>query len=112
MFHNPKCSKCRKTLELLKQKDIHPHLIEYLKEGIDKSYMENIITLSGQSPDSFLRQKQQEFAPYEKKFSNTPEAIAQILAECPILLQRPVVIKHKQVVIARPPELVCSLWDK
>lgn len=106
IYYNPKCSKCRQTLELLKQNEIEPKVIEYLKIGIDEKQMEEIITQSGAAPETFLRKKETEFSDFHNSDISSPSSVAKTLSKCPKLLERPVVINGERVVIARPPELV------
>ena len=109
IFHNPRCSKSRKALEILRDNNIEPDIIEYLKKGLDENKVEDMILKSKQKPKEFLRIKEKEFSNYKKESLETAKSVAKILAECPKLLERPIVIKNKQVIIARPPELIETL---
>jgi arsenate reductase len=86
IYHNPRCSKSRQALGLLKENGEEPDVIEYLLRVKEDEYSE-----LGLSPD-------------------TPaEDILTAIALNPILLERPIIVKGRRAVIARPPELVEDL---
>jgi arsenate reductase len=109
IYHNPRCSKSRQALDILRSHKIEPLVIEYLVDGLDAKTVEALIIGSGVPPDAFLRKKEKDFAEYRDTRIDTAKSVAKILAECPKLLERPVVVLGKKVIIARPPELVKEL---
>lgn len=109
IYHNPKCSKSRKALELLRDKGIEPEVVEYLKVGLSTLSTADFIAKSQNRPEDFLRKKEPEFADYRDRDLESANSVAEILQECPKLLERPVVLNASQVIIARPPELVADL---
>ncbi|MCA9506862.1 MAG: hypothetical protein KC505_00390 [Myxococcales bacterium] len=109
IFHNPRCSKSRQALAILQEKKLEPQIIEYLKVGIDKKEMEQIIINSSLAPDTFIRKKEKEFEDFCTTEKFTAKSVAQILHDCPKLLERPLLLIDKKVIIARPPELINTM---
>lgn len=110
IWHNPRCSKSRETLELLRSKGVEPVIREYLKDPPTKAEVEKLIDLADSDPGVFLRDGEPEFKSLKKKKPDLSKAeIVRAIAECPILLQRPVVVVGKRAAIGRPPEAVLPL---
>ena len=55
IFHNPRCSKSRKTLEILLEKGIQTEVIQYLKTPPDHKTLENILKMLNIKPIDFIR---------------------------------------------------------
>jgi len=112
IYHNPNCSKSRKTLEILKSKGSEIKIVEYLKKPPNKSELEEILMKLDIVPKDLIRFKDQEARElgifYENKFSLND--CVSILAENPKLIERPIVISDKGAVLGRPPENVLSLF--
>lgn len=110
IWHNPRCSKSRETLELLRSKGVEPVIREYLKNPPSKAEVEKLIDLADIDPTAFLRDGEPQFKSLKKKKADMSKAeIVEAIAECPTLLQRPVVVAGKRAAIGRPPEAVLSL---
>ena len=54
IYHNPRCSKSRQALQIIKDHGIEPKVIEYLKEPLGKSELENIAKSLGLRPREFV----------------------------------------------------------
>jgi arsenate reductase len=110
IWHNPRCSKSRETLELLKKKGIEPAIREYLKQPPSKAEAEGLIAMVGGDAKDLIRDGEPEFKTLGKKKAELSAAdIAQAIARHPVLLQRPIVVSGKRAAIGRPPEAVLSL---
>ena len=110
IWHNPRCSKSRQTLDLLKSKGVEPTVREYLKEPPSKAEVEKLIALVGGDPRELIRDGEDEFKALKlKKADLTKADIATAIAAHPILLQRPIVVKGAHAAIGRPPEAVLLL---
>ncbi|MBS0526498.1 MAG: arsenate reductase (glutaredoxin) [Proteobacteria bacterium] len=109
IWHNPRCSKSRQTLELLNRKGIEPIIREYLKEPPSKAEVERLIDMLG-DPGELVRDSEAEFKTLGKEKAEMSKAdIARAIAAHPILLQRPIVVAGKKAAIGRPPEAVLPL---
>jgi arsenate reductase len=110
IWHNPRCTKSRQTLELLQKKGVKPVIREYLKKSPSKAEVETLIDLVGGDPAELIRDGEAEFKALKKKKSELGRSdIAKAIAAHPILLQRPIVVAGKHAAIGRPPEAVLPL---
>ena len=110
IWHNPRCSKSRETLELLKKKGVEPTIREYLKQPPSKSEVEGLLDMVGGDPTMLIREGEAEFKALKKKKADLSKAdIAKAIAAHPVLLQRPIVVSGKRAAIGRPPEAVLPL---
>ena len=110
IWHNPRCSKSRQTLELLKSKGVEPTVREYLKEPPSKAEVEALVTLVGGDPRELIRDGEAEFKALKfRKADLTKADIVDAIVEHPVLLQRPIVVKGSRAAIGRPPEAVLTL---
>jgi arsenate reductase len=110
IWHNPRCSKSRETLELLREKGIDPAVREYLKQPPTKAEVETLIDLVGGNAKDLIRDGEAEFKTLGKKKAELSRSdIAKAIAEHPIPLQRPVVVSGSRAAIGRPPEAVLPL---
>lgn len=110
IYHNPRCSKSRATLELLRQKGVEPEMVEYLKTPPDAATLNDILDRLGIEPRDLMRQKEPE---YKALGLDDPtldrSALVRAMVENPKLIERPIVIKGKKAAIGRPPENVLEI---
>ena len=110
IYHNPKCSKSRATLALLRERGVKPQVVEYLKSPLDEDGLARILGMLNMDPHDLLRIGEDEYETLglaELK-TNAP-AILKAMVEHPILIERPIVVKGNQARIARPPEKVLEI---
>jgi arsenate reductase len=106
IYHNPRCSKSRQALELLRQRGIEPRVIEYLKTPPDLKTLQSL----GIPVRELLRDNEDEYTALNLGAAGKTDAeLFAALVQHPILLQRPIVIHGKRALIARPPEKVNDL---
>ena len=108
IYHNPKCSKSRQTLQLIQEKNIEPEIVEYLKTPLRFEQLKSLLILLNLNPADIVRKKEKKFS--ELKLKNaTGENLLKAIAENPVLMERPIVIANKKAVIGRPPENVLEI---
>ena len=110
IYHNPRCTKSRATLELLRERGIEPQIIEYLKTPPTAAELKAIVTKLGIAPEALVR-KTEEI--YRQEYSGKTLTDAQwisAMVKHPILIERPIVIRGKHAVLGRPPENVTDLF--
>ncbi|UTW64945.1 arsenate reductase (glutaredoxin) [bacterium SCSIO 12643] len=109
IYHNPRCSKSRQTLQILRDNGIEPNIIEYLKESPTTEELSEVLSSLNMKAEEIIRKGEAIFKENfkGKEFSN--EEWIQILVENPKLIERPIVIKNKKAVLGRPPENVLNL---
>lgn len=107
IFHNPRCSKSRGALQLLRDRGLEPTVIEYLQEPPDAKTLDHLLILLGIEPRDAMRKQEKEYK--ELKLDDpklTRKQLVAAMAEHPILIERPIVVRGDKAVIARPPERV------
>jgi len=104
IYHNPRCRKSREALQILKNHDFDPEVILYLENPPDKNMLSGIISMSGIPVNDFIRKGEAEFKAHFKGKSLTENDLLLAIEKYPKLLQRPVVVKGDQVIIARDAE--------
>lgn len=103
IYHNPRCSKSRQTLELLHDKGIETEVIEYLKTPPNATELKNILSGLNMEPRELIRKGQDEY----KALGLDDESLSRddlinAMIENPILIERPIVITSKGIAIGRP----------
>ena len=111
IYHNPHCSKSRRTLEILREQGIEPRIVEYLKTAPDKAAILELARRLDAPVATLLRQNDDVYRQAAGGIARDDEALAAWLAEHPKALQRPVVVDEDRgaAVIGRPPENVFDL---
>lgn len=112
IYHNPRCSKSRQALELLRARGIEPRVVEYLKTPPDRSRLETILKLLGLEPRELMRKGE---APYAENRLDDPALDRRQLLEAmvrhPILIERPIVLAKGRAALGRPPETILEILD-
>lgn len=109
IYHNPRCTKSRETLALLREQGVEPEIVEYLKAPPTAKEVEDLIAKLGIEPHSLLRSKEEPYARLKLGPKSTREQIAKAIALEPVLLERPIVVVGKRAAIGRPPENVLKI---
>ena len=110
IYHNPRCSKSRQTLELLQENNITPEIILYLENPPSKSELESLLGKLGISARELLRKGEAAYQEYGlSETSKTEEQIIEAMIAAPKLIERPIVVTGDQAVLGRPPENVLAL---
>lgn len=110
IFHNPRCSKSRATLELLNSQDTDAQVVEYLKTPPTAGELEDILNMLGLSPRQLMRQGEAEYKELNlADESLSREQLIAAMVEHPKLIERPIVIANGKAAIGRPPELVLEI---
>ena len=107
IYHNPRCSKSRQTLEIIRGKGIEPEIIEYLDGSLGLAELEILFDLLdlGSALD-MMRVKEPEFKEAGLTKDSSNEELLAVITQHPKLLERPIVITDKGARLCRPPELV------
>jgi arsenate reductase len=110
MYHNPRCSKSRQALGLLRDKGIEPQIVEYLKTPPDMATLEHLLDMLGLEPRELMRKKEKEYK--ENNLANpdlSRQALIAAMVAHPKLIERPIVVKGDKASLGRPPEAVLDL---
>lgn len=110
IFHNPKCSKSRQTLEVLRDHGQDPNVIEYLKTPPDAATLGELVKKLGLQPLDIMRTGEDLFkAARDSVLVMSVDEQLNWLAANPKVLQRPIVVVGERARIGRPPESVLEI---
>ncbi|MFQ5568731.1 MAG: arsenate reductase (glutaredoxin) [Rhodothermales bacterium] len=111
IYHNPRCSKSRATLDILRRENVHVDVIDYLKTPPTAEELADICTRLDIEPAALIRTKESLFKELGLSLDDprSREAWCALLAEHPRLIERPIVIVNGKAVIGRPPENVYTI---
>lgn len=110
IYHNPRCSKSRETLQLLEDNNVTPEIIDYLENPPTASELSSIIAKLGVDARDLLRTTEQVYRDAELDDNSLTDAeIIEAICEYPALLQRPIVVAGEKAIIGRPPTRVLDI---
>ncbi|WP_347113700.1 arsenate reductase (glutaredoxin) [Leclercia sp. S52] len=111
IYHNPRCSKSRETLTLLKTNGIEPQVVLYLETPPDADTLRTLLSQLGMSSArELMRQKEELYKELGLADSALgEEALIQAMVENPKLIERPIVVANGKARIGRPPEQVLEI---
>lgn len=109
-YHNPRCSKSREALQLLRDKGVEPEVVLYLETPPDAAELQALLKKLKLKPRELMRQKEPEYKELGLDDASLSDAeLIAALARCPKLIERPILIKGSKAIIGRPPELVLEI---
>lgn len=109
IYHNPRCSKSRAALELLRERGVEPRVIEYLKTPPSREELRALLDRLGVPAEALVRKGEDA---YKAHFAGKAMGEAQwidAMVEHPVLIERPVVVRGNRATVGRPPEKVLDL---
>jgi arsenate reductase len=109
IYHNPRCTKSRATLELLRQRGIEPAIVLYLDSPPNTTQLRALVTKLGIEPKQLVRKGEEV---YKSKYAGKALSEAQwikAMVDDPVLIERPIVVHGERAIIGRPPENVETL---
>ncbi len=110
IYHNPRCSKSRQTLEILNEQNVSTEIVLYLENPPSIKEVESILQKLGLSPREVIRKGEEEYKVLNlKDQSLTENELIKFMSENPKLIERPIVVKDDKAIIGRPPENVLSI---
>ncbi len=107
IYHNPRCSKSRQTLALIREQGVEPTVIEYLKTPPDEKTVATLVQKLGIEPSQLIRKK--EYRELELPETNDPKELIARMAAHPQIIERPIVVASQKACLGRPPANVLEL---
>ena len=105
IYHNPRCTTSRKTLDLLRDNGIEPNVVQYLKTPPSRAQLVKMIKDAGIDVRTAVRTRESLYA--ELKLADAgDDELLDAMAEHPILIERPFVVTPKGTRLARPIDAV------
>ena len=109
IYHNPRCSKSRKTLSLIQENRKEVEIIEYLENTLAFEDLELILVKLGISPIQLVRVKEEIWRENYKGKEMNDDEIIKAMVDNPKIIERPIVINGTKAIIGRPPERVLEI---
>ena len=110
IYHNPRCSKSRGALEILRERGVDSEVVEYLAEPLDRDALATLLDLLPDPPSELVRRDGNfESLGLDPAGYQTAEEVIELLLAHPELMQRPVAVRGDCAVIARPSDRVLDL---
>jgi len=105
-LHNPRCSKSRAALELVQDAGVELPVREYLREPLSVGELREIVRALGVRPIEIVRRGEPQYAALGLGDATPDDEVLRAMAEHPILIERPIVVRGGRAVVGRPPETV------
>lgn len=105
IWHNPRCSKSRATLEMLVADGHMPTIVEYRETPPSETEIRHALSLLGLTASDLVRKKDRMYKECNLENADEDELI-RAMAEHPILIERPIVFSNGKAALGRPPEAV------
>lgn len=109
IYHNPRCSKSRKTLELLQARGLEPEIVEYLKTPPSIQDIALLLSRLGMSAKALMRTGEDSFARLQLDEVVDEAVLIRAMHDHPELIERPIVVMGDSARIGRPPEAVLEI---
>ena len=110
ILHNPRCSKSRATLELLRERGIEPDISLYLEQPPSAAELRSILQKLGIGARQLLRKGEAEYRELGLKDESLSESeLIEAMAKHPRLIERPIVLANGKAALGRPPESVLDI---
>ena len=110
IFHNPRCTKSRQTLELLIKQGIKPVINQYLITPPTVEKIKEILRKLGYAPRDLMRKKEDVYVEHNLDSQTlSDDYLIDCMIKHPILIERPIVLTNEKAAIGRPPEKVLEI---
>ncbi len=109
IYHNPRCSKSRQTLQLIEEKGVSVEIIKYLEQVPSKEELMDVLSKLGMKPFELIRKGEAIYKENYKGKELSDEQWVEAMIANPKLIERPIVLKGDKAVLGRPPENVLEL---
>lgn len=110
IYHNPRCSKSRQTLQLLQDNGIEPEVVFYLDNTPSVEQLDALLVKLGLSARDLLRKGEDDYKALNLKDPGHSDAhLLAAMVSHPKLIERPIVVRGQRAVLGRPPENVLEL---
>ncbi len=112
IYHNPRCSKSRQTLELLRSQGIEPTIVEYLLKPPNHQQLDSILRGLEMQPRELMRKSEKEYKDLNLQDPGlSRDQLIEAMVQHPRLIERPIVVAGHQIKIGRPPESVLEILN-
>jgi arsenate reductase len=118
IYHNPRCSKSRATLELLRARGVTPHVVHYLETPPSVAELNRLLQLLDLEPRGLMRTGEDVYVELGLHRVDDRDALIDAMHAHPVLIERPIVVVNRiardgraaqKAAIGRPPERVLEI---
>ena len=110
IYHNSRWGKSRATLQLLRDSNIDPNIVNYLTEPLNVQLLKSISSKLGIKPSSWIRKNENEYKLNNiNEIVNDDDQLYLAMIKFPKIIERPIVTRGNSAVIGRPPDNVLKL---
>jgi arsenate reductase len=109
IYHNPRCSKSRETLQLIEESGTKVEVVEYLNTIPSKEELTQLFALLGIRPEQLIRKGEEVYKEHFKGKELSDAEWIEAMVTYPKLIERPIVVKGNKAVLGRPPQNVLDL---
>lgn len=109
IYHNPRCSKSRQTLDIIKKHKKEFEIVDYLKDRLSISELEIIIKKLGITTLGLVRKNELIWKENYKSKNLSDKEIVRAMIENPKIIERPIVVNGEKAILGRPPENVLKI---
>ena len=110
IYHNPRCSKSRSTLEILNEQGVDADVVEYLKTPPSKQELKSILKMLDLKPRQLMRTHEAEYKDNNlADESLTDDQLIEAMVKFPKVIERPIVVNNGKAAIGRPPETILEI---
>ena len=111
IYHNPRCSKSRQTLELLKAQGIDPEIELYLDNPPSAEKLKDLLVKLGIAADQLVRKNEVYYKENIKGLELNEHQLIKAMIQNPKLIERPIVVAGERAALGRPPEAVLEIIE-
>ncbi len=112
VYHNPRCGKSRNCLAFLDNNNQEYKIIKYLDETPSAEELKTLLEKLNLKPMDIIRQKEKVWIENYKNQEISDEALIQAMINHPILIERPILIKDNEAIIARDMDKIEAFFQK
>ena len=110
IYHNSRWGKSRATLQLRRDSNIDPNIVNYLTEPLNVQLLKSISNKLGIKPSSWIRKNENDYKLNNiNVIVNDDDQLYLAMIKFPIIIERPIVTRGNSAVIGRPPDNVLKL---
>ena len=109
IWHNPRCSKSRASMEIVENSSGEFKVKKYLDENISVEDIKDVLNKLGISARELMRTKEDLYKELDVKNVSDEDKLIEIMSQNPKLIERPIIIKGSKAVIGRPIENTIEL---
>lgn len=109
IYHNPRCSKSRNGLEIIKESGKNFEIVSYLENTPSKEELKQLLKLLDIKAADLIRKNEAVWKENFKGKDLTEEQLIEAMVTFPKLIERPIVVNGSKAIIGRPPEKILEI---